>query len=150
MAMLHILSRLSVEIGFQAAAAHFHHGLRENADRDEAFVKDWCQGHGIPLTCGRGNTREFARREGLSIEDAARTLRYAFLETAAEDMGADKIAAAHHREDNAETFLLHLIRGAGTRGWAGYRPSEEKSCGLCWKSAEPRSTRISHAIRFPL
>lgn len=126
MALLHILSRLAGEAGFQVAAAHFHHGLRAAADRDEAFVRAWCRGKGIPLTCGKGDTRAFAGREGLSIEDAARTLRYAFLEAAAQDMGAERIAAAHHREDNAETVLLHLLRGAGPQGLGGIPPVRGK------------------------
>lgn len=126
MALLHILSRLAAEIGFQLTAAHFHHGLRETADRDEAFVRAWCRGKGIPLTTGRGDVKDFARREGMSVEDAARTLRYAFLESAAEDQGADRIAAAHHREDNAETVLLHLLRGAGPRGLSGIPPVRGK------------------------
>ena len=122
MALLHILSRLAEEGGFQVTAAHFNHRLRSTADRDEAFVRNWCREQGIPLTCGAGNVREFARRERLSVEDAARTLRYAFLETAARDMGAVRTATAHHREDNAETVLLHLLRGTGLQGLGGIPP----------------------------
>lgn len=126
MALLHILSVLAGEAGFQVAAAHFHHGLRDAADGDERFVRDWCRSKGVPLACGRGDVRAFAKEEGLSIEDAARTLRYAFLEAAAKDMGADRIAAAHHREDNAETVLLHLLRGAGPQGLGGIPPVRGK------------------------
>ena len=121
MAMLHLLSALA-----EGAAAHFNHRLRPAADRDEAFVRDWCREKNIPLTCGAGNVREFAVREGLSIEDAARTLRYAFLESAALDMGAARIATAHHREDNAETVLLHLLRGTGLQGLGGIAPVRGK------------------------
>lgn len=126
MAMLHLLSALAEECRFQVAAAHFNHRLRPAADRDEAFVRDWCREKNIPLTCGAGNVREFAVREGLSIEDAARTLRYAFLESAALDMGAARIATAHHREDNAETVLLHLLRGTGLQGLGGIAPVRGK------------------------
>ena len=122
MAMLHLLSALAEEGRFQVAAAHFNHRLRSAAEGDEAFVRDWCREREIPLTCGRGDVREFAAREGLGIEDAARELRYAFLESAARDMGADRIATAHHREDNAETVLLHLLRGAGLQGLGGIAP----------------------------
>lgn len=122
MALLHLLSALAGGIGFQVAAAHFNHQLRDSAGRDEEFVRDWCREHGIPFTRGQGNVREFAKREGLSVEDAARSLRYAFLREAAEDLGADRIAVAHHRDDNAETLLLHLIRGAGMRGLGGIPP----------------------------
>ncbi len=126
MAMLHLLSVLAAEGDFQVTAAHFNHKLRPTADRDEAFVRDWCRERSIPLTCGAGDVREFAARERLSIEDAARRLRYAFLETAARDMGAGCIATAHHREDNAETVLLHLLRGTGLQGLGGIAPVRGK------------------------
>ena len=126
MAMLHILSRLAEEEGFRIAAAHFNHRLRPTADRDERFVRNWCRERDIPLTCGAGDVKTFAAREGLGIEEAARKLRYAFLETAARDMGADRIAAAHHREDNAETVLLHLLRGTGLQGLGGIAPVRGK------------------------
>ena len=126
MAMLHILSRLAEEGGFRVAAAHFNHRLRSAADRDEDFVRNWCRERDIPLTCEAGDVRTFAAQEGLSIEDAARKLRYAFLETAARDMDADRIAAAHHREDNAETVLLHLLRGTGLQGLCGIAPVRGK------------------------
>jgi len=126
MALLHLLSGLAAEVGFQVVAAHFNHQLRPTANRDETFVRDWCRTHGIPFICGQGDVGGFAQQEGLSIEDAARTLRYAFLKDAARDMGADRIATAHHREDNAETLLLHLIRGAGMRGLGGIPPVRGK------------------------
>lgn len=122
MALLHILAALGAEFGFRVEAGHFNHQLRDTADRDEEFVRTWCGEHGIPFTCGRGDVAGFAKREGRSIEDAARILRYAFLQGAAEDIGADRIATAHHREDNAETLLLHLIRGAGMQGLSGIPP----------------------------
>lgn len=126
MAMLHILSMLAEEEGFRIAAAHFNHRLRPTADRDEDFVRNWCRERDIPLTCGAGDVKAFAAREGLGVEDAARKLRYAFLETAARDMGAERIATAHHREDNAETVLLHLLRGTGLQGLCGIAPVRGK------------------------
>lgn len=122
MALLHLLMALGTEFGFRVEAGHFNHQLRDTANRDEDFVRTWCGEHGVPFTCGRGDAAGFAKREGRSTEDAARILRYAFLEGAAEDMGADRIATAHHREDNAETLLLHLIRGAGLQGLGGIPP----------------------------
>ena len=126
MALLHLLSTLAEVGGFQVAAAHFNHRLRPTADRDEAFVRDWCRENDVPLTCGAGDVKKFASREGLGIEDAARKLRYAFLETAAAGMGAARIATAHHREDNAETVLLHLLRGSGLQGLGGIAPVRGK------------------------
>ena len=104
----------------EVAAAHFNHGLRGGAaDRDEAFVRDWCAAHGIPLTVGRGDVRSVAAREGLSLEEAARIMRYAFLEEAARQEGCRWILTAHHAGDNAETILMNLARGTGLKGLCG-------------------------------
>ena len=116
MCLLHFLCR---QEGFAVAAAHFNHQLRgAEADRDEAFVRDYCAAHAIPFAAGRGDTRAVAEREGLSIEEAARKLRYAFLRETAE-RGCDAVLTAHHADDNAETILLNLIRGTGSAGLAG-------------------------------
>lgn len=122
MALLHWLRAVSERGGFRVAAAHFNHQLRPTAGRDEQFVRDWCRMQDIPLTCGRGDVRSFAREAGTSLEDAARTLRYRFLEETAGQLGADRIATAHHQEDNAETVLLHLLRGCALQGLCGIRP----------------------------
>ena len=119
MALLHLLSAVSGEEGFRVAAAHFNHCLRPTADRDEAFVRDWCRERQIPLETGRGDVHSFARETGTSLENAARVLRYRFLEAAADRLEAARIATAHHREDNTETVLLHLLRGSGLQGLGG-------------------------------
>ena len=122
MALLCFLQALAEEGGFTLQAAHYHHGLRPTADRDRDFVRAWCARRGIPLTCGAGDVSGWARARGASLEDAARTLRYRFLREAAEAAGACRIATAHHRQDNAETVLLHLLRGSGLRGLGGIPP----------------------------
>jgi len=105
--------------GWTVCAAHLDHGLRPTAKRDEAFVRRWCEARGVPLTVGHADVSGFARREGLSVEEAGRTLRYAFLAGAAADMGCDLIATGHHAGDNAETVLMNLIRGCGLKGLTG-------------------------------
>lgn len=122
MALLHLLTALAEEGGFRVHAAHFNHHLRPTADRDEDFVRRWCGDRGIPLTCGGGDAAAFAKAAGTSLEDGARQLRYRFLEETADQVGAARIATAHHREDNAETVLLHLLRGTGLRGLGGIPP----------------------------
>lgn len=118
-----LLHWLSGQKELSLVAAHFNHQLRENeSDRDEAFVRDFCARHNIPLTVGRGDVRNFAQREKLSIEEAARTLRYTFLFRAAEEEGCSRIATAHNAGDNAETVLLHLLRGSGLNGLTGIAP----------------------------
>ena len=120
MTLLHILMRLADREGLRLVAAHFNHRLRPGADRDEGFVRDWCEKQGIAFLSGCGDVR--AHMAGTGVEDAARRLRYAFLEDAADRLGASRIATAHHQDDNAETVLLHLLRGAGTCGLGGIPP----------------------------
>lgn len=120
MCLLHMLDAWCRERGGQVTAAHFNHRLRgDAADRDEDFVREACAKWDIPLTVGRGDVRSFAGREGLSIEEAARILRYDFLKKTAKAADCAAIYTAHHAGDNAETVLLNLIRGTGLRGLAG-------------------------------
>ena len=121
--LLHFVLHWGRERGCRVEAAHFHHGLRgESADRDQAFVEALCKAWEVPLTLGRGDTRAYGKARGLSVEEAARALRYDFLEATAKAVGAERILTAHHREDNAETILLNLIRGTGLRGLCGIPP----------------------------
>ena len=129
MCLLRMLEAWCEERGGQVVAAHFNHRLRgAAADRDEEFVRETCESWGIPLTVGRGDVGEHARREGLSTEEAARNLRYAFLRRAAAEAGCKRVYTAHHADDNAETILLNLIRGTGLAGLTGMDWERE---GLC-------------------
>lgn len=122
MALLHLLCAMAEGGCFRVAAAHFNHRLRPTADRDQELVRAWCARRDVPLVCGSGDVEAFARQSGKGLEDAARTLRYRFLEETADALGAARIATAHHREDNAETVLLHLLRGSGLGGLGGIAP----------------------------
>jgi tRNA(Ile)-lysidine synthase len=105
--------------------AHFNHQLRTEADRDEMFCVQLANDLGRPLIADRADVRDLARRENRSIEDAARTARHAFLERARVGLGADVVALGHTRDDQAETFLLRLLRGAGSRGLGAMHPRRE-------------------------
>ena len=121
--MLHILQTLSKDIGFSVCAAHFNHLLRgEESDRDEVFVKKLCCDLGIPLHCGRGDVAEYAKAQGIGLEEAARKMRYSFLYSTAKSVNAAKIATAHNADDNAETVILNLTRGTGLSGLRGIPP----------------------------
>lgn len=123
MALLTVLCQLRDGLGITVCAAHYNHGLRpEEAQRDEDFVRDWCRTQNIPLSVGRGNVAGRAAQTGESTEEAARKLRYAFLLQAAR---GGKLATAHTADDNAETLLLHLLRGTGLRGLCGIPPRRE-------------------------
>lgn len=129
MCLLHMLDTWCRDRNSRLAAAHFNHGLRgEAANRDAAFVREICGAWGIPLTVGQGDVREHAKREGQTVEEAARNLRYQFLRQAAGAAGCARIYTAHHANDNAETVLLNLIRGTGLRGLTGM---DWERSGLC-------------------
>lgn len=101
-------------------AAHFHHGIRgSEADGDLAFCRALCEEMHVPLIHAGADVPALARARGVGLETAARDARYAFLEAARRDCGADVIALAHHMDDQAETILMHLLRGAGPEGACG-------------------------------
>ena len=113
--------------GYDVTCAHFEHGIRgEESLRDARFVESWCLEHGIPFVLGHGDAPGYAEQNGLSLEEAARELRYDFLYKTAEAYGADRILTAHSLDDNAETLLFNLIRGSGTAGLCGIPQSRGK------------------------
>ncbi|MCD8211982.1 MAG: tRNA lysidine(34) synthetase TilS [Oscillospiraceae bacterium] len=121
--LLHMLWTLASQEGFSLAAAHYNHQLRgAESMRDQEFVQEWCRERDIPLVTGSGPVAETARSRGCGIEETSRRMRYEFLEKAARDLGADRIATAHTANDNAETVLLHLLRGSGLQGLTGIPP----------------------------
>ena len=123
MALLSVLEKLAQERDLHLHAAHFNHQLRgEESQRDETFVTEWCEKRNIPLIIGQGDVAQEAKAQGKGVEETARAMRYGFLTQAAQDLGADKLATAHHADDNAETVLLHLVRGAGLDGLTGIPP----------------------------
>lgn len=123
-ALLLILAHLREALGLQLWVAHFDHGLRRRAQREaeRAFVSRLAEHLGQPFLFGQGDTRAHARQHRLSLEEAARALRYDFLARQAERLGADSIATGHTASDQAETVLMHIVRGSGLAGIAGMRP----------------------------
>lgn len=104
------------------AVAHMNFSLRgEESDRDERFVADWCGASGVRFFCKRVDTVSYAAEHGISIEMAARNLRYAWFEELADEQGFDCIAVAHNLNDSVETMYLNLLRGTGLRGLCGIR-----------------------------
>ena len=109
--------------GFNVHAAHCNFHLRgDESDRDEAFCVELCQRLGVELHRAHFDTREYAELHKVSIEMAARELRYKWFEQLRQDIGAAGICVAHHRDDSVETVLLNLVRGTGLRGLTGIQP----------------------------
>ncbi|MBD0316045.1 MAG: tRNA lysidine(34) synthetase TilS, partial [Nitrospiraceae bacterium] len=123
-ALLSVLHRLSRSWHFSLKAAHFNYGLRgRESDQDEQFVRALCHVLDVPLSVMALDVRSRAR--GTSLQAAARDLRYRALTTMAEEGGADRIAVGHTADDQAETVLLWMLRGAGLRGLSGMPVSRE-------------------------
>jgi tRNA(Ile)-lysidine synthase len=120
-ALLDALVTLSEPVGFSVVAAHLDHGLRPGSAADAAFCGDLCRQLGVPLRTERRDVADRARREGGGLEEAARLERYAFLARVKDESGAAAIALAHTRDDQAETVLLRLLRGAGRLGLSAMR-----------------------------
>ena len=112
-----------LQAGYTCIAAHCNFALRgAESDRDEAFVRDLCAQWNVPLEVIRFDTHSYAHTHNVSIEVAARELRYAWFDEIAKQHGCQAVAVAHHQNDQAETIMLNLRRGTGLRGLAGMRP----------------------------
>ena len=123
MCLLHWLHSNAEALGISVTAAHFEHGIRgEESMRDMDFVQDACEAMGVGLFIGRGNVPEYAQKKAIGLEEAARELRYEFLEKTSEENGFDRIATAHNADDNAETVIFNLARGSGAAGLCGIPP----------------------------
>ena len=120
--LLDCLWRLGQQRDFRVAAAHLNHGMRPTAQRDEELVRTLCAARNIPLHTERVEVYALAAAWHLTVEETGRRARYDFLRRTAERTGADFIATAHHREDQAETVLLQLLRGTGMQGLTGIPP----------------------------
>ena len=106
-----------VRAGYTCIAAHCNFALRgAESDRDEAFVRELCATMNVPLEVTHFDTRSYAREHKVSIEVAARELRYAWFDEIARQHACQAICVAHHQNDQAETLLLNLKRGTGLRG----------------------------------
>ena len=121
--LLHQMILLREKRNLSLYAAHFDHGLRgEESIRDREFTRQYCERLQIPCTVGEGDVSAFAEENHIGTEEAARTLRYQFLEKVADQLSCDRIATAHTANDNAETILMNLCRGSGSKGLSGIPP----------------------------
>lgn len=118
-----VMAHLFHVSGYPFAIAHCNFHLRPgDCDRDEAFVRSLAQTYGVPIYVRQCDTLTYAQQQGLSVEEAARNLRYEFFEQLRSEHHYHYIATAHHRDDSAETFFLNLLRGTGLAGLHGILP----------------------------
>ena len=120
--LLYLLKEYAKIHSVRIQAAHVHHGLRENADLDEAFVRNLCAEWEIPLKTAHIDVASFAAEQGMSLEEAGRIKRYEFFEELLKQENINRIAVAHHRDDLCETMLFQLFRGTGIHGLHGILP----------------------------
>ena len=132
--LLHILVGLRAELKIKLHIAHLNHQLRSTeSEADAEYVSELARKLDIPATIERREVKGYQKQKRLSPEEAAREVRYHFLTETAGATGAERVAVGHTRDDHIETILMHLIRGAGTRGMRGLQPYTEwsaKSGGL--------------------
>jgi tRNA(Ile)-lysidine synthase len=122
-ALLHLLIAMAGEYSLQLAIAHLNHCLRvPESDRDAEFVSALAGKFSLPFYLEKKDVRAFQRRRRLSLEEAARQVRYAFYDAVASKDGYNKIATGHHSDDNAELVLMNLLRGSGPLGLSGIAP----------------------------
>jgi tRNA(Ile)-lysidine synthase len=133
-----VLADLLLKLKVQFVAAHCNFHLRgEESDGDEKFVREYAERNGIQCFVKHFDTEQYASEQGVSIEMAARDLRYAWFEELRQQLGYEKIAVAHHADDQAETFFINLLRGAGLRGLKGMQPKNGVIIRpLLWASRE--------------
>lgn len=117
------LLRVLLTLGYRCIAVHCNFHLRNSeSDRDQQFVEDLCKNLGVELITCSYDTSLYSKQNGISIEMAARELRYSDFERIMQERGASAICIAHHRDDSVETLMLNLIRGTGLRGLTGIKP----------------------------
>lgn len=121
-ACLEVLLRVREQFGFDVAVAHFDHQLRPDSGDDLEWVRAFARERGLECVTGEGPVAEVAKKQGRGIEETARMMRYQFLAFAMEKENADCLATGHTADDQAETVLMHIIRGSGVRGARGMLP----------------------------
>ena len=146
--LLDCLWKLGRARDFRVAAAHLNHGMRPTARRDEDLVRALCAERNIPFYTETVDVYALCAVWRLTVEETGRRARY-FLRRTAECPAADFIATAHHRDDQAETVLLQLLRGTGPQGLTGIPPSVTASSAPYWIRPAPLSMTTSRRTASP-
>jgi tRNA(Ile)-lysidine synthase len=121
--LLHVLAKWQKVLGIKFHVAHLNHQLRGvESEADAKYVSDLAGSLGIPITIDRQDVAAYRSERNFSVEEAARELRYAFLARVAREVGANRIAIGHTKDDQVETILMHILRGTGITGLCGLAP----------------------------
>lgn len=126
MTLLSILLKVKEEFNLKIYVAHVNHMLRENAIKDEEYVKEFCEKNNIEMFIKKANISEIAKKEKIGLEEAGRNARYNFFEEILKNTESNKIAIAHNINDKVETIIMNTLRGSGVSGLKGIEPKRKK------------------------
>lgn len=124
--LLHVLYTLKQEMNFEIFVAHINHMIREVADAETEYVKDFCNSIGVPCFVKKIDVVKTAKEEGKGTEETGRIIRYNFFDEVALKVGANKIATAHNKNDKIETMIFNMLRGSGLSGLKGIEPIRDE------------------------
>lgn len=151
--LLHLLAKWQQKLGIKLNVAHLDHQLRgAESEEDAQYVIRLAGSLDVPVTIGRRDVNDYRDERNCSLEEAARELRYDFLAAVAEDVGAERVVVGHTRDDQVETILLHILRGAGTAGLRGIKPCSPLVSGShsCHSDGSPSAAGTDPARQSPL
>jgi len=149
--LLHVLAKRQKGLGIKLHVAHVNHQLRGiESEADAQYVSDLAGSLGIPITISKQDVAAYRTERNCSIEEAARELRYAFLARVAREVGANRIAIGHTRDDQVETILMHILRGTGITGLCGLAPCSPMACDYQGLSLRAPTSRGNLLVIRPL
>ena len=126
MCLLDVLRKLKEKLKIEIVVAHVNHSIREEADSETLYIKEYCNKHDIEIYIKKENVIELAKKDKIGIEEEGRKVRYKFFDEVLEKANANKIAIAHNMNDKAETVLMNIIRGSGSLGLKGIEPKRDE------------------------
>jgi len=124
--MLNILNNLKQELKIELVVAHINHMIRPEANEEEQFVKEFCEKIDVAFYSKRIEVEKYANNNKIGLEEAGRKIRYEFFDEVLNEVGANKIAIAHNKNDKVETVIMHALRGSGVSGLQGIQPNNNK------------------------
>lgn len=125
MCLLDVLRKLKEKLKIEIVVVHVNHSIREEADSETLYIKEYCEKHNIEIYIKKENVLELAKKDKIGLEEEGRKVRYNFFDEVLEKTKSNKIAIAHNMNDKAETVLMNIIRGSGALGLKGIEPKRD-------------------------